>query len=259
MIIKITGKDNKTLKLIRSLSKKKGRQDSGLYFVEGTRIVDEALLYAEDSVKYLIASETFCKNNSAFINALDEKGKTVYTSNDKLFNDVCDTETPQGIGAVLKIPDTPPLSFGDLNFVLILDRVSEPGNLGTIIRTAEAAGVDAILMLKGCADIYSPKVVRSTMGSMFRIPYLTGIELSTVSELKSFGFTIVSTSLKKSVLINESNISGKRAIVIGNEAFGVSDEILSLSDIKIRIPMEGKVESLNAAVAAGISMYFLKP
>lgn len=259
MIIEINGKDNKTLKLIRSLSKKKGRLDSGCYFAEGTRLVDEALKYAKDNIKFIITSKTFCEKNLLQINDLDEKGLTIYTSNDKLFNEVCDTETPQGIGAVLKIPDVSSSSVDDLSFILILDRISEPGNLGTIIRTAEAAGIDAIYMIKGCTDLYSPKVVRSTMGSMFRVPCITGVEFNEIKTLKANGFTLISTSLKDSQLMSEAKVSGKRALVIGNEAFGVSDEILEISDLKIRIPMEGNVESLNAAVAAGISMYFIKP
>ena len=259
MIIEINGKDNKTLKLIRSLSKKKGRFDSGCYFAEGTRLVDEALNYAEESIKFLITSKSFCEKNPSIIKSLDEKGKTVYTSNDKQFNEICDTETPQGIGAVLKIPDEHKLILDNFSFILILDRISEPGNLGTIIRTSEAAGIDAIFMTKGCVDLYSPKVVRSTMGSLFRVPCVTGVDIAEISSLKSYGFSIISTSLKDSVSINIGQISGKRAIVIGSEAFGVSDEILNLSDVKVRIPMEGKVESLNAAVAAGITMYFMKP
>ncbi len=259
MIIEINGKDNKTLKLIRSLSKKKGRLDSGCYFAEGVRLVEEALAYADDSIKFIITSKTFFEKNPSLIKSLDENKKTVYTSNDKQFNEICDTETPQGIGVVLKIPTPPSLSLEDLSFVLILDRIAEPGNLGTIIRTAEAAGIDAIYMLKGCTDLYSPKVVRSTMGSLFRVPCITGVDAPEISTLKSKGFSIVATSLKDSVLINECHFLGKRALVIGNEAFGVSDEILNLSDFKIKIPMEGNVESLNAAVAAGISMYFMKP
>ena len=259
MIIEINGKDNKTLKLIRSLAKKKGRLDSGCYFAEGVRLVNEALTYAEDNIKFIIASKTFCEKNSALIKSLDEKEKTVYISNDKQFSEVCGTETPQGIGVVLKIPETPSISAEDLFFVLILDRVAEPGNLGTIIRTAEAAGIDAIFMLKGCTDLYSPKVVRSTMGSMFRVPCVTGVDIPEISALKTKGFSIIATSLKDSVLINKGQISGKRALVIGSEAFGVSDEILGLSDLKIKIPMKGNVESLNVAVAAGISMYFMKP
>ena len=180
MIIEINGKDNKTLKLIRSLAKKKGRLDSGCYFAEGMRLVDEALNYAEDNIKFIIASKTFCEKNSSLIKSLDKKGKTIYISNDKQFSEVCDTETPQGIGVVLKIPETPVIYAENLSFVLILERVAEPGNLGTIIRTAEAAGIDAIYMLKGCTDLYSPKVVRSTMGSMFRVPCITGIDISEI-------------------------------------------------------------------------------
>lgn len=259
MMIPIVSRDNKTLKMIRSLQRKKGRCETGLYFVEGVRMVEEALRWAEDAIKAIIVSETFAQKNQAFVETLDENGKTVYTAKESLFQEICNTEAPQGIGAVLAIPGNMMHDFSDDSFLLILDGVSEPGNLGTMIRTAEAAGVDAVLLLKGCADLYNPKVVRSTMGSLFRVPCLPGAEAETAARLKADGFSIIATALQDSVSIGDAKVKGKRAIVIGSEAFGVSEEMLNLSDIRVRIPMEGEVESLNAGVAAGICMYLLKP
>lgn len=259
MQIPIVSKDNKTLKTIRSLQRKKGRMESGRYFAEGVRMVEEALRWADASIELLIMSDTFAEKNKNFVHTLDENGKTVYTAKETLFREVCNTEAPQGIGAVLKMPENTGIDFSDKNFVLILDGVSEPGNLGTIIRTAEAAGVDAVILLKGCADLYNPKVVRATMGSLFRVPCVLGAELDMVRKLKEQGFSVAATALKDSIPIGEAKLSGKRALVIGSEAFGVSEVVLALSDLRVRIPMEGQVESLNAGVAAGISMYLLKP
>lgn len=258
MIINITTKDNKTLKQVRSLSRKKDRYLNNLYFVEGVRIVKEAIEHCFEDIKYIITSETYADKNSDFINQLDQDGKSIYTTRDSFFSDICDTETPQGIAVVLNMKKNVVPDYKNLSFILILDGISEPGNLGTIIRTSEAAGVDAIIMTKGCTDLYNPKVVRSTMGSIFRMPCIQETDTSFINTLKDNGFTIVATALENSVPMNEAEISGKRALVIGSEATGVSEAILSLSDIKIRIPMEGRVESLNAAVAAGISMYFLR-
>lgn len=258
-MIAISSRENKTLKLLRSLQRKKGRKETGLYFVEGVRMVEEALRWRGSDIEAVIVSESFEEKNRNFVYSLDESGKTVYTAKESLFAEVCNTETPQGIGAILKIPSEVELAEQNANFILILDGVSEPGNLGTIIRTAEAAGVDVVILTKGCADLYNPKVVRATMGSLFRVPCVIDADSTAITMLKNDGFTVIATALNDSVEISSARISGKRALVIGSEAFGVSEEVLSLSDIKVRIPMAGEVESLNAGVAAGISMYLLKP
>ncbi len=257
-MIAITSKDNKLLKTIRSLQRKKGREDAGLYFVEGVRMVEEALSYRETEIVSVIMSESYAERNQEFLSALDESGKTVYTAKEHLFNELCNTESPQGIGVVLKLPDKPAVFTETDRFILILDGVSEPGNLGTIIRTAEAAGVDRVLLMKGCADLYNPKVVRSTMGSLFRVPCVTAVEPETLESLKKSGFILIATALDDASSIYDARVIGKRGLVIGSEAFGVSKEVLSLADLRVFIPMDGKVESLNAGVAAGISMYMFK-
>lgn len=258
-MISIASHENKTLKLIRSLQRKKGRSESGLYFAEGLRIAEEALRFARQEIKCLIVSDVFAEKNKNFVNKLDETGKTVYTAKERLFQDVCNTETPQGIGVVLHMPEPVQPRWENMRFVLVLDGVSEPGNLGTIVRTAEAAGVDCVCLLKGCADLYNPKTVRSTMGSIFRMQFMTGAESQVLEDMKACGFTVAATALRDSVVIGEAKIPGRCALVIGSEAAGVSESVLQAADLRVRIPMEGKVESLNAAVAAGIAMYLLKP
>lgn len=253
MIYEITSRDNKTLKLVRSLHKKKGRNQSGLYFAEGTRLVDEALRFADKSVRFLLVADSYFKANS---NRFEDTDKEIYITSDKLFAQCCDTENPQGIAVVLEIPENDEVL--NSNYILILDGVAEPGNMGTIIRTAEAAGIDAIYLMDGCADIYNPKVVRSAMGSLFRMKFKDSNILE-LENLKKDGFTIVATALYNSQPIEKVKLSGKRAIVIGNEAQGVSQDVLNLADMAVRIDMCGSVESLNAAVAAGISMYMLRP
>jgi len=257
-VVAITSKENKLLKTVRSLQRKKGREETGLFFIEGVRMVDEALRWADAALQSVIVSDSYAEKNQTLIHRLDESGKTVYTAKETLFRELCTTEAPQGIGAVLRIPEMEDSHAAEDSFLLILDGVSEPGNLGTIIRTAEAAGVDRVLLCKGCADLYNPKVVRATMGSLFRVPCMTGVELSTLETLKQEGFSIIATALSDSVPIAKAAVCGKRALVIGSEAFGVSKEVIALSDMRVHIPMEGEVESLNAGVAAGISMYMLK-
>ncbi len=258
MITRITSRDNKILKTVRSLHRKKGRLQTGLYFAEGTRLVGEALSYAEKSVRLVLVSESYMSGNSEYVIGLEKAGKCVYVADDKLFGEICDTETPQGIAVVLEIPREEDVDFSSLKYVLVLDGVAEPGNMGTIIRTAEASGIEAICLMPGCVDVYSPKVVRASMGSVLRTSFVTS-SLETVSELKSNGFEVVTTALHNSCPIEQAGDVSKRAIVIGNEANGVSDEVLSASDKSVRIEMSGKVESLNVAVASGIAMYMLRP
>lgn len=258
MINSVTSRDNRILKMMRSLHKKKGREQHGLYFAEGVRLVNEALGFVQDSVKFVLAAASYADKNAGFIDRLDSDGKIVYIIDDKLFNEICDTETPQGIAAAIEIPQTEIPDFSDMEYVLILDGVSEPGNMGTIIRTAEAAGIECICLINGCTDVYGSKVVRSSMGSVFRMKFLN-CDLRITEKLKHCGFTVAATALYNSHPIEEADICGKRAIVIGNEARGVSSEVLALADLSLRIDMCGSAESLNAAVAAGISMYMLRP
>lgn len=256
MINRITSRDNKIIKMARSLHKKKGRMQTGLYFAEGLRLVKEALSYVPSEIDAVIMSEEFVCQNQALTEEIESKISNVYVVSQKLFAELCDTETPQGIAALIKFPKEE-ADLSSAKYVLILDGVSEPGNMGTIIRTAEAAGIDLICLLEGCVDVYSPKTVRSAMGSLFRMKVMSG-DTSFVEELKKKDFTVIATALYNSVPIEEAKVTGKRAIVIGNEARGVSEEVLSLADIAARIEMSGNVESLNAAVAAGIAMYMLR-
>ena len=256
----ISSGDNKKLKLLSAAATPKGRKKHGLFLVEGRRMVEEAVRFATEKIRYIFVSESFGSGNPDFMKKLDGGGFLVYTVTDKLFSSAASTTTPQGVAALLEIGgDKNPKADGLLN-VLILDGVSEPGNVGAIIRTAEAAGVDAVYLMKGCADIYNPKAVRSTMGSIFRMNFKTGCEIGDIEELGRSGFKIAATALDGSVDLFEyarEKEGVKMAAVIGSEARGVSDEVLSLSDVRVRIPMKGKVESLNAAVAAGVLMYAL--
>jgi TrmH family RNA methyltransferase len=141
---------------------------------------------------------------------------------------------------------------------LILDGVSEPGNMGTVIRTAEALGYDGIYITKGSADIYSPKTVRATMGSVFRMNFRRNCTTDDIRKLQDMGFSVVATTPLGTTKLEEFKTPERLAIVIGNEAHGVCDEILDLADYGVKITMDGMAESLNAAVASGIVMHWLK-
>ena len=179
----------------------------------------------------------------------------------ELFEKLSGTETSQGVIATADKNITDISSFagrmGNSNDnVVILDRLQDPGNAGTIIRTAEAAGYRAVIVMSGTADVYSPKVVRAAAGSLFRMQLFSSSDMNeTVRILKASGKCIVSADLDTDVMYNSVDLSENIALVIGNEGQGVSRGFLEASDIKVRIPMEGSIESLNAAVAAGILMY----
>jgi TrmH family RNA methyltransferase len=251
MIIYVKSTENKIIKHIKKLVRSNYREKTGQFFCEGVRIAQEAIKIGKELVKSLIVSRSFFDINSEKIRKLSEKFIT-YVIDDKIFSDMSTVKTPQGI-IVLCTKKNEELDLFGREFVLILDGISNPGNMGTIIRTAEAAGVDAILTINNCVDIYNPKTVRSSMGSIFRMKIF---ETANVDTLENLGFRIITTSLHDSKPIQDVDFSGKIAIVVGSEATGISDKIAEISDEKIRIPMHGNVESLNAAQAAAVVMYF---
>ena len=178
----------------------------------------------------------------------------IYVLPDHVFAAVCDTKTPQGIAAVLGIRPRP-LS-GDR--LVALDGVQDPGNVGTILRTADAAGFDGVLLSPDCADVFSPKVLRATMGSIFRVGLAFPESLpDRLTRLKREGYAILSSQLDGDPFYAREGIGEKLVLVIGNEGNGISDPIRNLATHRLRLPMRGGAESLNAAVAAGIMMYDL--
>ena len=171
MIKGILGKDNKTVKFIKSLQTSKGRKKGGCFFAEGERAVSDSVATAAERVRYIVFSETYKDEKNDFAEELEKKYSCFFVP-DKVFCQLCETETPQGILAVFEIPEEKDFDFK--NDVLVLDSVADPGNMGTIIRTAEAMGFFDIVLLGSCADVYSPKVVRSTMGAVLRTRFLKG-------------------------------------------------------------------------------------
>jgi len=254
----ITSPHNHIVKEVRSLKTSKGRQEKGLFFIEGTRIFEEALK-SEEKIKYAVVSDSFVKSPS-FDKTIGDYVKTlkIYVVPDRLFRDMADTDTPQGIMAVLPVKKRGINEITDkTGLYVFLDEIRDPGNMGTIIRTADAAGFSGVIVTKGCADVYNPKVIRSTMGSVFHLPvyFCTGEPSEAFSHLKNLGIRILASSLEGGASIFETDMTGGTAIVIGNEAFGISLSSRAAADGLVFIPMEGNAESLNASVAAGIMMF----
>ena len=246
---KITSKDNPEYKKALKLTRKKYRDREGLYLIEGIKPLEDAL-------------QTGCSIEKIFVTEGEENHGFPESITDiispALFAELSDTETSQGVIAVVRQQDPSGaekmLSGGGR--LLVLDRIQDPGNLGTMIRTAEAAGMAGVVLLKGCADVYSPKVVRAAAGSLFRMDIFTGAEEELlIDKLKNFDRKIVVTALEGASEYTDVTYDNNCAIVIGNEGQGVSRGFLEHADLKIKIPMAGAIESLNAAVAAGIIMY----
>ncbi|MDU3336698.1 RNA methyltransferase [Paraclostridium bifermentans] len=261
MIVSISSKDNEKVKLTKSLLKSKNRLKESKFLIEGFRILTQAIDCNAD-LQYVFINENFetKEEHVELLKVLESKNIKVYKTTNKIFNEFIDTESTQGIVGVVGIQKNNIQDILDENcrFVLILDRIQDPGNMGTIIRTADAAGVDAIINLKGCVDIYNSKVTRSTMGSIFDMKIINMTQDEALKELKDRKFDIVSSYLNTNNFYDGVEYNYKTALVIGNEANGVNDELIEKSDILVKIPIYGKAESLNAAISSAILMYEIK-
>ena len=250
----ITSASNDKIKEVKKLIKtSKERYERGLYIVEGIRMFKEIPLDKLDSI---YVSETFYENNREIV---DRYKTEPYVISDKVFNSVSDTGTPQGILALVKMNefalDDILGNNGEAPFIIIAEKLQDPGNMGTIIRTAEGAGATGIIISSDSVDIYNPKVVRSTMGSIFRGPMYVSSDLATdIDRVKEKGVTIFGAHLKGKEFF-EKDFKKPCGFLVGNEGKGLSDKISSRADDLIKIPMKGKVESLNAATSAAVISY----
>jgi len=249
---------NNEFKKLKSLKQKKKREKYGEYLVEGLRIVEHAK--AQDVLIKVILSENFFnqEKNADLIQSLLDEACTLAVYSDKLFKEICDTETPQGILGLVKLRFYEANSIADLNLerLLILDRIQDPGNLGTLIRTADAAGFHGIVLLKGCVDHNNSKVVRSAMGSSVYMPIVLVDDNKTFFDLlKHHAYKVYGTDLNTDFYHDDIDYPNKLGIIIGNEANGVSEAVLALVDARIKIPMLGQAESLNASIAGSVIMY----
>lgn len=239
---------NKKYKYIKSLLQKKIRDIDGVYTVEGRKSVDDALA-SGCNVRLIAMSESF---------QYDCKGVECVVVRDDLFSGLCDTKTPQGILAVIEKKNNDTFTADSQKLYIYCDTVQDPGNLGTIIRTADAAGFSGVLLSGGCADVYSPKTVRSSMGSFFNIDIITDFGYDKLFELKNQGFSLVAGALlDDSKKYTDTDFTKPTIIIVGNEANGVSEDILRECK-HIIIPIYGKAESLNVGVASAIMMYEAK-
>ena len=258
----ITSTSNQQMKNVSALLKKsKERKNTKTFVVEGPRMVVEAPV---EGLKAVYVSEFFENNaeNKVVLKELKDKcdqANAIYeVVADNVFKSVSDTQTPQGIMAVVRMPEysMEQLLNGDQTHLLILESIQDPGNLGTMVRTGEGAGVTGIIMNKTTVDLFNPKTIRSTMGSIYRVPFFVTEDLeATMRDLQNQGVSLYAAHLKGEHAYDEEDYTKACGFLIGNEGNGLSDVIADLADTYIKIPMEGQVESLNAAISATLLMY----
>lgn len=260
----IVSKSNSKVKLVKSLNERKYRQKENAFYIEGIKVIAEVLnMYKLRKIE--LRSIYICKDLLENANGGDELLEkiqnfdyklNIYNISEEIFEYMTDTVTPQGVLAVIDIPKYDINKSLD-NDVILLDKVQDIGNIGTIIRTANAFNIDTILCMRGSADIYSPKGIRSTMASILKTKIIYFSDYDKIFKiLKNNGYNIIGTSLKGKNFLNQINLkSTKNCFCMGSEANGISLELEKMCDTLIKIPIKSTVESLNVAIATGIILY----
>lgn len=242
---------NPQVKQWKKLLTKKERDRSGTFLVEGFHLVEEALKQEEQVLEIIVSEKTGMPPRM-------DAGQTPITMvTEEISDSLSDTEAPQGIYAVCR-QTKPDLSGSDSKTFLLIDAVQDPGNLGTMIRTADAAGMDAVIVGRGSVDIFNSKVLRSAQGSHFHLPVIRGDLHDWIEKLKEKNIPVFGTALEGGTAYTTISNTVSFALMVGNEGSGVSSELLSQTDANLFIPIYGKSESLNVAVATGILLYYLK-
>lgn len=243
----LSSRDNPLIKKLIKLKNKKYRDQDNLFIIEGEKSVAEAVRQ-RIALRYLLFDADRLPGDTVDVPA----GVECFELAPGLINEICDTENPQGIIAAASIPEDDFRLIGGDKLLVLLDDVSDPGNVGTIIRSAWALGAEGVLMTTGCADPYSPKVVRASMGGILHMPVYRNFALEGLELLKSQGYLIYCTDVNSPNTLYEQDMTGGKIIVIGNESRGISRESENASDKKFKIPINPQVDSLNAAIACAI-------
>lgn len=240
---------NPKVKQWKKLLTKKERDKSGTFLVEGFHLVEEALKENDSVIEIIVSDQTGLPPRWD----AGEIPVTIVTQ--EISDSLSDTEAPQGIYAVCRQVQ---IDVPDAKTYLLIDAVQDPGNLGTMIRTADAAGMDAVIVGKGSVDVYNSKVLRSAQGSHFHLPIIRGDLHEWVEKLHAKNISVYGTALEGASAYTDISTGESYALLVGNEGNGVSKELLAKTDTNLYIPIYGKSESLNVAVATGILLYFLK-
>lgn len=254
-MIQITSKDNNLIKHTIKLKEKKYRKEYNEYIIEGVKILEEAI-EEKAKIKQIIISEDAINSELVQKHLKEKLSETDYIQvPSNIFKLISEVEKPQGVLAIIEKEKIEENIDYNQDIILALDDLQDPGNLGTIIRTLDSVGLNQVLISKGTTDPYNPKVIRSTMGAIFRVKIIECENLKeTLKKLQENNFKIMVTDLNTDKSIYDIQLQ-KNVIIIGNEANGVSEEIKDIADTKAIIPMFGKTESLNASIATGVILY----
>lgn len=256
----ITSAQNPKMKYIKKLSQRSFRQKERKFVVEGIRLVEEAL-QSSWRTETLVFSSRASENPRAvrLLELARDKGLEIYEVTEGILTELADTETPQGVLAVMWQPDytlADVIPTGQQPLVVVVDGVQDPGNLGTIIRSADAAGASGVVLLKGTVDLYNPKTLRSAMGSVFHLPVVAVDDVvDALTYLTKVGITLVVGDPTDGVPAFDVNLQEAVGIVVGNEGAGPRTGIFDYKHSKVTIPMPGRAESLNVAMATSILLY----
>jgi len=249
------------VRAVAKLTKRSARQETGLYLLEGPQAVREALSYVPESLVELFATPTAVERHPDLRGAARDAGLEIDFATEAVLDAMADTVTPQGVIAVARQTPTSvkDIFAGSPTLIAICEEVRDPGNLGTIIRAADAAGADGVVLTGRTVDLYNPKVVRATTGSLFHLPVSVGGELDHIIErARGAGLNVLAADVKGDDLLAaraEGLLSRPTAWLFGNEARGLDDDSLALADRVLRLPIFGRAESLNLATAASVCLY----
>lgn len=249
----ITSKDNGNIKEIKKLKDKKYRLENKKFIIEGFRFLEEGLKSDFEIDKIIVRESSLEKFKLKFEIYLKELDENIIVLSDNLFKIIASTENSQGVLATIKMKAYN-CSVEDGMYVLV-DKVQDPGNLGTIIRTAHSAGCKGVILTKDTVDLYNEKTLRSTMGSIFNLPIIMDDKLTFTKELMKQGFNLICSSLQTSLNFYDVDLTLNSIIAVGNEGNGISEEVLDMATTKVKIPMIGSTESLNVGIAASIMIY----
>ncbi|HEY7723325.1 MAG TPA: RNA methyltransferase [Pedococcus sp.] len=254
----LTNPRSDRVKAVRALSRRSVRVKTGRFLAEGPQSVREAVRHRPDLVVDLYVTAEAVERHPDIVSAADEAGLFRHEVSPEVLAAMCDTPAPQGVAAVCRV-ETASLEdvlAGAPRFVVVLTHVRDPGNAGTVIRGADAAGADAVLVSDASVDVHAPKVVRSTAGSLFHLPVVTGLPVeATLARLRRAGLRVLAADGGGHALVGDVDLTGPHAWVMGNEAWGLEPQVLEACDEVVRVPIYGRAESLNLAMAATVCLY----
>jgi TrmH family RNA methyltransferase len=254
----LTNPRSDRVKAVRALARRSVRERTGRFLAEGPQSVREAVRHAPQHVVDVYLTGDAARRHTEIVDTARAAGLYLHEVTDEVLAAMCDTQTPQGIAAVCRMA---PASLEDVlarapRLLVLLTHVRDPGNAGTVIRGADAAGADAVLVSDASVDVWSPKVVRSTAGSTFHLPVVTGLDVeAALAALRSAGIRTLAADGSGSTLLPDVDLRPAHAWVMGNEAWGLPEEVRARCDEVVRVPLYGLAESLNLAMAATVCLF----